>query len=90
MTRALVRETKLLRVAQTEPQVTVRVEPSEVWINLINLVVENTGAAPAFDVKLSAQPDFESTPGHRLSEFGLFKHGTVSYTHLTLPTIYSV
>lgn len=75
LTRALVRETRFLREAQTEPHVSVRVEPSDEWINLINLIVENSGVAPAFNVKLMTETDFETPHGQLLSEFGLFKHG---------------
>ena len=39
------------------------------------LGVENVGAGPASDVKLSLQPDFALRPGTMLSEAGLFQHG---------------
>jgi hypothetical protein len=64
-----------MRRAQTEPVVAVRIEPSETWINLIVLIVENVGPGPAYNVRLSATPDFEMSRGRRLSELGLFRHG---------------
>ena len=44
LTRRLVRETERMRAAQTDPHVSVRLEPSVEWINFILLIVENLGA----------------------------------------------
>lgn len=75
LTRRLVIETRRMRQAQTEPLVLIRLEPSEAWINLILLIVENVGPGPAHDVRLSVTPDFEMRKGQRLSELGLFRYG---------------
>ena len=75
LTAALVAETKRMRRAQTEPEVVIRLQPSETWLMLIELVVENNGMGTAYDLKLEATPDFEYGPGKRLSDLGLFKHG---------------
>lgn len=75
LTRRLVVETRRMREAQTEPLVLVRLEPSEAWINLITLIVENVGPGPAHEVRLSVTPDFEMRKGQHLSELGLFRYG---------------
>ncbi|MDE2179943.1 MAG: hypothetical protein KGJ40_03730 [candidate division NC10 bacterium] len=75
LTRRLVSETQRMRLAQTEPLVSVRIESSEAWINLIILVVENVGPGPAYDVRLFVTPDFEMRHGQHLSDLGLFRHG---------------
>ena len=75
LTAALVAETKRMRRAQTEPEVVIRLQPSETWLMLIELVVENNGMGTAYDLELEATPDFEYKPGSRLSDLGLFKHG---------------
>jgi HAMP domain-containing protein len=75
LTKALVAETRRMREAQTEPQITIRAESSEVGINLIDLLIENIGGGPAFDLRLAAIPDFEGHKGYPLSQFGPFKHG---------------
>lgn len=75
LTAALVRETTRMRQAQSDPEVVVRLQPSEAWMSLIELVVENNGMGTAYDLKLEATTDLEYAPGKRLSELGLFKHG---------------
>jgi hypothetical protein len=75
LTRRLAIETERMRLAQTEPHVSVRIEPNPAWINFINLVVENVGAGPAYEVRLSCHPDFEMERGARLSDVGVFAHG---------------
>lgn len=75
LTWKLVVETTHMRRAQPEPHVAIRVQPSEAGINLILLVVENVGLGPAYDVRLSATPDFKTEYGGQLSELGIFRHG---------------
>lgn len=75
LTAVLVVETRKMRRAQTEAEVVVRLQPSEKWINLIELVVENVGMGTAYDITLKATTDQEYEPGKRLSDLGLFKHG---------------
>jgi hypothetical protein len=75
LTWRLVKETERMRAAQTDPHVAVRIEPSDVWINLVMLVIENVGAGPAYDVKLSVTPDFTTANKQPLSELGMFKYG---------------
>src|SRR5690349_21458187 len=75
LTRRLVQETVQMREAQTEPSVVVRVEPHQIHLNLVMLIIENAGSGPAFDVRLSADPDFRTDTKQPLSALGFFKHG---------------
>jgi cell division protein FtsL len=75
LTKRLVVETERMRQAQTEPNVSVRVEPHDDFLNVAILVIENVGAGPAYDLRLSVSPNFEVKLGSGLSEMGLFKHG---------------
>jgi len=75
LTRTLVQETNRMRRSQTDPEVLVSVQPSEVWINLIELVVENIGGGSAYNLRLTVDPDVKCSRGEMLSSIGLFKHG---------------
>ena len=75
LTNRLVSETKRMREVQTEPALAISIDPSEHGLNFINLVIANTGAGPARDVRLSAAPDFMRFQGQRISELGIFKYG---------------
>src|SRR3954464_3962831 len=62
------------RAAQAEasrPYVVVSVQPSGASPRLLDLVVENIGVRPAFDVRIRLDPppvQASEVPGHRLSE----------------------
>lgn len=75
LTARLVAETRKMRRAQTEAEVVVRLQPSETWINPIELVVENVGMGTAYDLTFQATSDQEYAQGKRLADLGLFKHG---------------
>ena len=75
LTVQLVRETRRMRKSQTDPDVVVRIQTSESWINFIELVLENNGAGAAYDIHLFSESDIELERGKHLSELGLFKHG---------------
>ncbi len=53
LTVHLVRETKRLREAQTEPLIEIRYELSEYNCNIVYLVVRNIGAGPAYNLRFS-------------------------------------
>lgn len=59
LTWRLVSETKRLRVAQTEPMVSVTYHPREEWINFSDFRIKNVGAGPALEIKFEVEPDFE-------------------------------
>jgi len=75
LTHRLVSETKRMREAQTEPALSVWIEPSEHGINLINLVIENNGEGTAHAIELKSVPNFKRSAGGYLADLGLFKHG---------------
>ena len=75
LTYRLVDETRRMREVQTEPALVVSIEPSEHWINFINLVIANVGEGPARDITLRATPDFQRFAGRYVSALGMFKHG---------------
>lgn len=62
LTSRLVRETRDLRRAQTEPQVEVFMRMRDEWVSLIDLVIKNIGLGPAYDVRFVVAVDQDS-PG---------------------------
>lgn len=68
-----------LRDEQARPFVVVDFEPSPVWGNLINLVVENVGKTLAREVRFVFDPPLESSqqtrPDHRISDSVLLSKG---------------
>lgn len=56
LTLSLVRETRRMRRAQTDAKMSISLEVSDRWINLINLVVRNEGVGPAYNVKFEVTP----------------------------------
>jgi len=77
LTYRLVKETHLLRVQQLRPQVAVRVEPGQVALGFIDLVVENIGSGAAYDMTFTYDSDFEVevNPKRRLSDIGFLHNG---------------
>jgi len=75
LTWRLVSETKRMREAQTEPKVSVTIQPREEWINFIDMVIQNIGPGQARNIKFDVNPDFEYTKGMFLSELGPMKNG---------------
>ena len=75
LTWKLVSETRKMREAQTEPKVSVTIQPREEWINLIDMVIQNIGLGPAYNIKFEINPDFEYMKGKFLSELGFMKNG---------------
>lgn len=60
LTWKLVSETQLLRKAQTGPHIGVYLRPSDAWVNIFDLVIENHGNGPAYNIKWDAGPDLEA------------------------------
>jgi len=75
LTWRLVSETRKMREAQTEPKISVTIQPREEWISLIDMVIQNIGLGPAYNIKFEIKPDFEYAKGNFLSELGLIKSG---------------
>jgi hypothetical protein len=75
LTRALVSETRRMREVQTEPVISISIEPSEHGLNFLNLTIQNVGQGAARSIKLRAEPSFQRARGQFLGDLGLFKHG---------------
>jgi len=75
LTRKLVSETKKMREAQTEPKISVTIQPSDHWLMIINMVIQNIGLGPAYNISFKINPDFEFDKGEFLSELGFIKRG---------------
>ncbi len=75
LTWRLVGETKKVRLAQTEPMVSVTHHPNEKGGPYIDLRIKNVGAGPALDITFEIEPEFEYLQGKPLSELHLFRTG---------------
>lgn len=75
LTWKLVSETRRMREAQTEPRVSVTLQPRQESINLIDMVIQNIGLGPAYDMRFEVSPDFECLKGRFLSEMGWVTEG---------------
>lgn len=75
LTWRLVAETRKLREAQFEPNVIVYVQPRDELINWLDLIVENTGMAPAYNVRLTIEPDMDRHSGDMVGSMGWFTKG---------------
>jgi hypothetical protein len=75
LTWKLVSETRKMREAQTEPKISTTIQPSEEWINFIDMIIQNIGLGPAYNIHFKISPDFEYEKGKFLSELGFVKSG---------------
>lgn len=75
LTWRLVSETRKMRQAQTEPIVAIDIRPSELWINLIDVVIENVGLGPAYDIKFDFDNDMKIRKNKALMDINMFKNG---------------
>lgn len=75
LTWRLVSETRKMRESQTEPNISITIQPREEWISLIDMIIQNIGSGPAYNVKFEINPDFEYAKGKMLSELSLIKKG---------------
>src|SRR6266705_3573977 len=74
LTWFLVRETKKLRKVETDPNISIYLEPQEQWISLMDLVIQNNGRGAAYDVRFEISPDFECREGEHLSSNPFMQH----------------
>lgn len=75
LTWRLFSETKRMREAQTEPKISIMVQPREEWINFIDLIVQNIGLGAAYNLQFMVKPDFKTEFGVFLTELGFMKNG---------------
>jgi hypothetical protein len=74
-----VREARRTRDAQAQPFVVVDVQPSVVWANILNLVIENVGRTMAKDVRVRFSPAIAtSLNGYDLANSTLIRDGIPS------------
>jgi len=74
-TQVLALETKMMREFQTDPKLSVFLTSSIVDVILKNLVIQNIGSGPAYNVKFELSNDFTLYDGRKLSEIRIIKGG---------------
>lgn len=74
-TQVLALETKMMREFQTDPKLLVFITSSIVDVIFKNLVVENIGSGPAYNVQFELSNDFTLYDGRKLSEIRIIKEG---------------
>jgi hypothetical protein len=75
LTRSLVKETKKLREAQTEPKISIRIEPNEHCMLYCDMIIQNIGLGPAYDLNFNISPDIKNFDEKPLSELNIIKNG---------------
>jgi hypothetical protein len=75
ITGRMLYETKRMRESQTEPHVFINVQPVERVRFIKNIVIQNIGPGPAYDLKFKIEPDIVLRTGHNLSEINMMKLG---------------
>ncbi|NBJ14039.1 MAG: hypothetical protein FNP40_00375 [Dehalobacter sp. 4CP] len=76
LTRNISKETKMMRIAQTEPNISAIIQSEEDCIKFIHLIIKNIGLGPAYNVKFKINPDYEDRIlGGKLSEIGFIENG---------------
>ena len=75
LTASLVKETKIMRKSQTEPEIIVYVEPSQEWINIMNIHIKNIGNGAASNICFKIINDYVDTKGRIFSETDYIKNG---------------
>lgn len=75
ITGRMLYETKRMRESHTEPYVFVNIQPLEKAQSILNLVIQNIGPGPAYELKFKVEPDIALKSGHNLSEVNLMKQG---------------
>lgn len=74
LTGKLTDETRKMREAQTEPKISIIIQPEEAYINWIDMIIQNIGLGPAYNLKFEVNPDFQFR-NHKISEIGFIKNG---------------
>lgn len=75
LTWELVSETRHLRRAQTEPNISITIQPNEEMLERMDMIVQNHGFGSAYNLQFTVNPDFEMFSGMLLSEMGFIKNG---------------
>jgi len=75
LTWKLVSETIKLREAQTEPKISIRIEPNEHCMLYCDMIIQNIGLGPAYDLNFNISPDIKDFDEKPLSELNIIKNG---------------
>jgi hypothetical protein len=75
ITGRMLSETKRMRESQTEPYIFINVQPMERARFILNMVIQNIGPGPAYDLRFKVEPDILLGTGNNLSEINLMKQG---------------
>jgi hypothetical protein len=75
LTYSLVKETKKLREAQIQPKLSVTIKQREEGFHLIDMVIENIGAGPAYNIQFIVKSVFADPRGMLLSDMNIFRNG---------------
>jgi hypothetical protein len=72
----LVSETRRMREAHIEPKVFVNIQLTEGRMDLFDMVIQNIGLGPPYNIKLKANPDFKcAQEGKFFSQLSFIKDG---------------
>ena len=75
LTWRLISETIKMRKAQTEPRISIYVQPCQVSMSFFDIVIKNIGLGPAYDVRFEILEEFDVKEGRKLSEIDFIKEG---------------
>ncbi len=75
LTWKLVAETRKMREVQTEPKISIIIQSREEWINYLDMIIQNIGLGPAYNIRFEIMRDFEYLDGRVLSELNIIKNG---------------
>jgi hypothetical protein len=76
LTWKLVSETRRMREVQTEPNIAISLLRREDFIGFVDMLIQNIGLGPAYDVRFSLERDFKGGRRQKpLSDIGIFSRG---------------
>jgi hypothetical protein len=75
LTKRLVDETRRLREAQTEPRLSILLDPKDEWINLIDMTIRNDGPSAAYQIRFRLEGDFPISRDKALSQLRVIRDG---------------
>ncbi len=75
LTWKLVTETIKLRKAQTEPKISICIEPNEHCMLYCDMVIQNIGLGPAYDLRFYLNSEIKDIDEKPLSELNIIKNG---------------
>jgi hypothetical protein len=81
LTWKLVNETIKLRKAQTEPKISIRIEPNERCVYYCDMIIENIGLGPAYDITFKLVNDVRDFHDKPLAELNIIKNGIKYLSH---------